>query len=264
MTHTDRAFIAALQQADASGVRPRSAPMAPTPAPTRPTSVGVRTKAPLSRHLAQRRGAPSDSAARVAGRVAPTVEIDSLSWPAVVAQLAHAGRESLLRLLSEVAGRSSRACPIIAVVGARKGVGATTLALALARVSGGLGAATAVVDLCERDGAAPQLGVRRGDSERSPAPAVASREDHTLVVVAAGLPEVAPLLETLAQRCELIVIDAGAPTDAAGWLAGAESLEPLVVLVDAAPSDAHAVADALAVLPAACVAGVVETFAPTT
>jgi hypothetical protein len=259
MTHTDRAFIAALQQSDARGVAPVALAV---PRPPRPARQEGGVRAPLSRHLAQRRAVVVE---RESGPT-PSVELDSFHWPVIAEQLAHAGRAGLVGLLSKVATSAESETPIVALVGARRGVGGSTLLLALARVSGGLGAPTAIVDLCDNGGAASLLGVRRANGYGLGDTAVASREDHALAIAAkreSTPAEVATLLTTLATGHELLLVDAGEPAEAARRLALAATLLPVqVLLVDAIPTDKTAIDAALRTLAAIGVAGVVETFAP--
>jgi Mrp family chromosome partitioning ATPase len=281
MTSTDRAFIAALQKASATAPSlggPHYAMAAPFASP--------KGAAPLSAQLARRRTpapqpAPPPAVIASEGPFAagvpfsPGVEVEALTWPPVAQQLAHAGRDALIDLLSTLAHRRPEATPRVAVVGVRPGVGATTLLLALARVVGSVGGSTAIIDLTSPTGAAAQLGVRRGahhqDAFSIDELTVHSREDE-LSIVALGH-DVTPRLVAaacarLAVSHDLVLIDAGGPADSAPLLGAGVQL----LLADTTPSDPAAIAAAQSQLADAAadgidvagldVAGIVETFAP--
>lgn len=274
MTSTDRAFIAALQKASATAPTlggPHFATTA-TPAAARPTiaqQAGAKQAAPLSQHLARRRTPQPDATPApktFSGPFAPALEVETLSWPAVAQQLAHAGRDGLVELLTTLAHRKPEASPLVAVVGVRPGVGATTLLLALARVVGSVGGSTAIIDLTNQAGAAAQLGVRGGAKRQAATQAiddlaVYSREDQ-LSVVALGpnapMPFIASAYARLVATHDLVLVDAGGPAAAAELLgAGVQ-----VLLADRAPSDQRSIAAAQSALSETDIAGVAETFAP--
>lgn len=262
MTSTDRAFIAALQRASVRGPSPAAplgGPHYATAAPPAP-----RGAAPLSEHLARRRTPSPEPAPAVAeGPFSAGLEIEAFSWPAVVQQLAHAGREELLGLLSDLAHRTPEGAPVVAIVGARSGVGATTLLLALAKVVGGIGGTTAILDLSGAAGAAAQLGVRRhgGASPSIDDLAVASREDLASVIsLGARVTEdtVRTACERLAASHDLVLIDAG-DASTGSQLLGAQTQ---VVIADSTPSGADAIAAVQSLLDGLDIVGVVETLAP--
>lgn len=276
MTSTDRAFIAALQKASATAPTlggPHFATTA-TPAAAKPIialQAAAKQTAPLSEHLARRRTpAPrpvTTPAPKVfSGPFAPALEVETLSWPAVAQQLAHAGRDGLVVLLTTLAHRKPEASPLVAVVGVRPDVGATTLLLALARVVGSVGGSTAIIDLTDQAGAAARLGVR-GSAKRQAAAqaiddlAVYSREDQLSVVVLgpnAPIPFIASAYARLVATHDLVLVDAGGPAAAAELLGDGVQ----VLLADTAPSDQRSIAAAQSVLSETDIAGVAETFAP--
>lgn len=276
MTTTDRAFIAALQKASATAPTlsgPHFATTA-TPAAVRPPiakQAAAKQAAPLSEHLARRRTPAVQPVAAEAirsfsGPFAPALEVETLSWPAVAQQLAHAGRDGLVELLTTLAHRQPEASPLVAVVGVRPGVGATTLLLALARVVGSVGGSTAIIDLTDKAGAAARLGVRGGAKRQAAAQAiddltVYSREDQ-LSVIALGpnapMPFIVSAYARLVATHDLVLVDAGGPVAAAELL----SAEVQVLLADTAPSDSQAIAAAQSALSETDIAGVAETFAP--
>ncbi|TWT97010.1 hypothetical protein Pla108_27870 [Botrimarina colliarenosi] len=278
MSHTDRAFIAALQQASAAA--PPNGFALGGPHYVSAQSVETTAKAPLSAHLAKRRAerqqpeppkvdppAAQPAVACPPERFTPGIELESLSWPAVAQQLAHAGRDALLEVLTNLAEQTPSATPVVALVGARPGVGATTTLLALARIVGGAGGKTAILDLTAEAGAAAQLGVRRiagvsptFDPRSIDDLAIVSREDQT-TVVALG-PDASPAIvqsasTRLAGAHDLVLIDAGPAAVAATRL----GLGVMAVVIDAAPSDSTAIAACQKALAAVGVAGIVETFA---
>lgn len=276
MTSTDRAFIAALQKASAIAPTlggPHFATTA-TPATARQTiaqQATAKQAAPLSEHLARRRTPPPQPVATpapktISGPFSAALEVETLSWPAVAQQLAHAGRDGLVELLTTLAHRKPEASPLVAVVGVRPGVGATTLLLALARVVGSVGGSTAIIDLTNQAGAAAQLGVRGGAKRQAATQAiddlaVYSREDQ-LSVVALGpnapMPFIASAYARLVATHDLVLVDAGGPAAAAELLgAGVQ-----VLLADRAPSDQRSIAAAQSALSETDIAGVAETFAP--
>jgi Mrp family chromosome partitioning ATPase len=244
------------------------------PAAARPTvapQVEAKQAAPLSEHLARRRThAPQPIATPVpkafSGPFSAALEVETLSWPAVAQQLAHAGRDGLVELLTTLAHRKPEASPLVAVVGVRPGVGATTLLLALARVVGSVGGSTAIIDLTNQAGAAARLGVRGGAKRQAAAQAiddltVYSREDQ-LSVIALGpnapMPFIVSAYARLVATHDLVLVDAGGPVAAAELL----SAEVQVLLADTAPSDSQAIAAAQSALSETDIAGVAETFAP--
>lgn len=284
MTSTDRAFIAALQKASATAPTlsgptysgstlggPHYATKG-TPAVARPPlaqQTAATQAAPLSQHLARRRTpqpVATPAPKTLSGPFAPALEVETLSWPAVAQQLAHAGRDGLVELLTTLAHRRPEASPLVAVVGVRPGVGATTLLLALARVVGSVGGSTAIIDLTTQAGAAAQLGVRRGAKQlQATQPiddlTVYSRED-LLSVLALGPDAPTSLLSMAYARLiathDLVLIDAGGPATAAQLLgAGVQ-----VLLADTAPSDQRSIAAAQSALSETDIAGLAETFAP--
>lgn len=276
MTSTDRAFIAALQKASATAPTLGGPHFATTttPAAARPTiaqQAGAKQSAPLSQHLARRRmPAPQPIATPApktfSGPFSAALEVETLSWPAVAQQLAHAGRDGLVELLTTLAHRRPEASPLVAVVGVRPGVGATTLLLALARVVGSVGGSTAIIDLTNQAGAATQLGVRSTAKRQAASQAiddlaVSSRED-LLSVIALGPDAPMPLLSMAYARLvathDLVLVDAGGPNTAAQLLgAGVQ-----VLLADTSPSDQRFIAAAQSALTETDIAGVAETFAP--
>jgi Mrp family chromosome partitioning ATPase len=274
MTSTDRAFIAALQKASATAPTlsgPHFATTA-TPAAARPTiaqQAAAKQTAPLSQHLARRRTPQpvvTPAPKTFSGPFAPALEVETLSWPAVAQQLAHAGRDGLVELLTTLAHRKPEASPLVAVVGVRPGVGATTLLLALARVVGSVGGSTAIIDLTKQAGPAAQLGVRSTAKRQAASQAiddlaVYSRED-LLSVIALGpdapMPFIVSAYARLVATHDLVLIDAGGPAGAAELLSAGVQ----VLLADTAPSDQRSIAAAQSVLSETDIAGVVETFAP--
>jgi Mrp family chromosome partitioning ATPase len=274
MTSTDRAFIAALQKASATAPTlsgPHFVTTA-TPAAARPTiaqQAAAKQAAPLSQHLARRRTPQpvvTPAPKTFSGPFAPALEVETLSWPAVAQQLAHAGRDGLVELLTTLAHRKPEASPLVAVVGVRPGVGATTLLLALARVVGSVGGSTAIIDLTKQAGAAAQLGVRSTAKRQAASQAiddlaVYSRED-LLSVIALGpdapMPFIVSAYARLVATHDLVLIDAGGPAAAAELLGDGV----LVLLADTAPSDSQAIAAAQFALSETDIAGVAETFAP--
>jgi hypothetical protein len=271
MTSTDRAFIAALQKASATAPT-LGGPHFATPAAARPTiaqQAGAKQAAPLSQHLARRRTPQpvvTPAPRTFSGPFSAALEVETLSWPAVAQQLAHAGRDGLVELLTTLAHRKPEASPLVAVVGVRPGVGATTLLLALARVVGSVGGSTAIIDFTNQAGAAMQLGVRTTAKRQAATQsiddlAVSSRED-LLSVIALGPNAPMPLLSMAYARLvathDLVLVDAGCLATAAQLLgAGVQ-----VLLADTAPSDQRSIAVAQSALTETDIAGVVETFAP--
>jgi Mrp family chromosome partitioning ATPase len=281
MTSTDRAFIAALQKASATAPTLSSSALGGPHYATKATPAvakaplaqhsAVKQAAPLSQHLARRRTPTPQPVATPApktfsGPFSAALEVETLSWPAVAQQLAHAGRDGLVELLTTLAHRRPEASPLVAVVGVRPGVGATTLLLALARVVGSVGGSTAIIDLTNQAGAATQLGVRSGAKRQAASQAiddlaVSSRED-LLSVIALGPDAPMPLLSMAYARLvathDLVLVDAGGPATAAQLLGASVQ----VLLADTSPSDQRSIAAAQSALTETDIAGVVETFAP--
>ena len=284
MTSTDRAFIAALQKASAtaptlsgsssSGLTlggPHYATKAAPAIAKAPLAqqTAATHAAPLSQHLARRRTpqpVATPAPKTFSGPFTPALEVETLSWPAVAQQLAHAGRDGLVELLTTLAHRRPEASPLVAVVGVRPGVGATTLLLALARVVGSVGGSTAIIDLTNQAGAAAQIGVRSTAKRQAATQsiddlAVYSRED-LLSVIALGPDAPTSLLSVAYARLvathDLVLVDAGGPTTAAQLLgAGVQ-----ILLADTSPSDQRSIAAAQSALSETDIAGVAETFAP--
>lgn len=290
MTTTDRAFIAAIQQASA-GLGATTSPAAGIAAPhferrSPAATTKSTTKAPLSEHLARRRAAPQASASmstnastntttKVKSRskdpLRPGVEVDSLRWPAAAVQLEKLARPQLLKLLSHATRDGETAeTPVIAFVSAQRSVGATTTLLATARLLAEVGGKVAILDLSSSEGAAIQLGIRRVahldgrlDASAIDDLLVASRDGSTSVLAATGerLAEVA--LDRLVATHDLVLIDGG-DARAPGALLGTESMiTASVLLVDSAKGDQTTRREASQRLAEAGIAisGIVETFA---
>lgn len=283
MSTTDRAFIAAFQQAGAAwpadaapaSAEPRfrldSAVTSGLGGPRSPDAATSRgEKAPLSEHLARRRAATYAPA--IDSPLRAGVEVQSLPWPGVVDNLVAHAREELLQLVSAATARgASSDSPVVTLVGARPGVGCTTTVLAITRLVAGVGGRVAVIDAGE-NGAAAQLGVRRGAT--LPTSATAEVVDDNLVVsrecstclLAAGMAEPGPFavaaIERLVATHDLVLVDAGCAETINAWGATAASHAGATTLLVDAPARAADRRAAIEWLAAAGTApmGVVETL----
>lgn len=284
MTSTDRAFIAAIQQANSGlsgGMATPHSSGSPQASASQKAETLRPTRAPLSEHLARRREGAAQRT-RAANRTAdrsngsvgkaplrPGVEVDSLRWPEVVSQLETQARKQLLGLLSQStrAGKTAEA-PAIAFVSATPGVGGTTALLATARLIASVGGKVAILDLTTADGAATQLGVRRVahldgrlDATAIDDLLVTSRDHGTSVLAAEGERLAQAALGRLTETHDLVLIDAGVAGSASDLLASEALASASVLLVDSV--DAATRGAALTKLASAgiTVEGVVETFA---
>lgn len=294
MTTTDRAFIAAIQQASVgvSPAAPRLTPDAPAPevaAPHFTTTISTAEaasfsepaatpsasrKAPLSEHLARRREQantavtpPQDQPLR------PGVEVESFNWPEAAVELEHRARRPLLDLIAQATQRGATAeTPAIALLSARPGVGGSTALLATARLVAGLGGKVAVLDASPL-GAASMLGVRRAahldtrvDATGVDDLLIASR-DGGVSVLAAHDDEGGALfgvaLRRLTSTHDLVLIDAGDTASVAPAILSEPFARATLLLIDTAEHDPAARRQTIEVLVEAgvSVAGLVETHA---
>lgn len=290
MTTTDRAFIAAIQQASA-GMAPmaahherESAPAAPhfaTSISTADTAVsnpssaapqGSR-KAPLSEHLARRREATSEAPTPTTERpLRPGVEVESFTWPEMAIELEQRARRPLLDLIARATQRGAAETPAIAMLSARAGVGGSTALLAAARLVAGLGGKVAILDISPL-GAASMLGVRRAAHLDDRIGAndiddllIASRDGGISVLAALndeGGKLFAAAFDRLSSTHDLLLIDAGDTGSVASALLSDSFARASLVLVDTADHHPASRAQTVAVLAEAGVpvAGVVETQA---
>lgn len=256
MTTTDRAFIAAFQQANATWTPPATAPsMAgtgqrvdlphsrprPATAPIAATvATGPTSKAPLSEHLARRRAETVEIRP-----LKPGVEVDTLPWPALAEQLATEARQTLLDLLAAITKHlPSNETPVIALVGAQPRVGTTTVLLALAKLLANVGGRVAIVDASGAEGAAGRLGVRRVahlDGRIDPTAIddlmISSRGCGTSVLAVDAVdsgPLAKAALTRLAATHDVVLTDAG---DATAWLNAVGAERSAVLVLDTAGTD---------------------------
>lgn len=297
MTTTDRAFIAAIQQAG-SGVTPaapRRQPDAPDPAVAAPhftttittdeasMSAPVREtlapatpsgKAPLSEHLARRREQAAKPSPPATDRpLRPGVEVESFNWPELAIELESRARRPLLDLIARATQRGASAeTPAIALLAARPGVGASTTLLATARLVAGVGGKVAILDTSPL-GAASMLGVRRvAQLDRRIDPLgiddllIASRDGGVSVLATTDSDE-GPLFSAALQRLtathDLVLIDAGDTASVAPAILSEPFHRATLLLVDSADHNPIARRQTATVLAEAgvSVAGVVETQA---
>ncbi len=284
MTSTDRAFIAAIQQASAGlHVKPTAAPSTKNEPSVASPHFGAgaaapeprAAKAPLSEHLARRRQAAEQARPAEAPKANPTtsapplrpgVEVDSLRWPSLAEALETGARTELLALLSRAtqAGRSAEA-PAIVFVSSVAGVGATTALLATARLIASVGGKVAILDLTSANGAAAQLGVRRVahlDSRLDVTAIddllVTSRDAGTSVLAADGDRLAEAALQRLTATHDLVLVDAGEATTTTPLLAAPSMSSAAVVLVDAADAKARVAALAKLNHDGVTITGIVE------
>jgi Mrp family chromosome partitioning ATPase len=158
MTTLDRAFIKAFDDAQGAG---RTIPLALERKTIRPDR-GLETRANL--------GARPDQAATVVGPAAPhtvasfaplssfapptrsdetlrpLLEVDRLAWPEICDKLLHGSRALWETFATILAERIASDCKCIALTSTRRGVGRTTVALALAKLMSIRGLRPLVVD----------------------------------------------------------------------------------------------------------------------
>ncbi|QDT70170.1 hypothetical protein MalM25_31160 [Planctomycetes bacterium MalM25] len=297
MTTTDRAFIAAIQQASAGAAptAPRLTPDAPEPTVAAPhftttittdeaTAVAPSSdpvaappttgKAPLSEHLARRR--EQAAAMKVAPRdrpLRPGVEVESFDWPELAVELEHTARRPLLDLIARATRRGvSAETPALALLAARPDVGASTTLLATARLIAGLGGKVAILDTSPL-GAASMLGVRRVahlDGRIDPLGIddllIASRDGGVSVLSTCHNDEgslFGAALERLTDTHDLVLIDAGDTGSVAPAILGEPFAGVALLLIDSADHDPVTRRQTVTVLAEAgvSVAGIVETQA---
>lgn len=270
MSSTDRAFIDAYRRATSSN------PTQTIAKKSAPHFVGRRSRSerpqrvPLSSLIAQRHETAGDDPSATATATAHERSA-RLRWPKAALQLSDSASTRLLAALSTLAES------VVAICGAREGVGTTTVSLAIAHAASRAGLRVVVIDANPvASDLALAVGVGRTTTlaesvERGEDPTASlTRDEETRVAIAVGGGPITPVaarrvLVEFAASSDLVVIDAGAVATSsplgppAAWVRAANK----ATLVSAA-DDGTGLSDAVAALNADRIAvkGVIENLVP--